>query len=149
MRTFYYILLFLAISINIIAQNNDTAIIDRNINIEKEYIPEIDEAKVQKFNIKTQEPAVPDAQFNYSTYASGVQPESNFYPLAPQEQPKPKRQNQKKGYAELGFGYPINWSAELFYPLYNKKNTNFDFHLDHNGLYTKDIKLINNYSVNN
>ena len=142
MRTFYYILLFLAISINIIAQNNDTAIIDRNINIEKEYIPEIDEAKVQKFNIKTQEPAVPDAQFNYSTYASGVQPESNFYPLAPQEQPKPKRQNQKKGYAELGFGYPINWSAELFYPLYNKKNTNFDFHLDHNGLYTKDIKLI-------
>ena len=142
MRTFYYILLFLAISINIIAQNNDTAIIDRNINIEKEYIPEIDEAKVQKFNIKTQEPAVPDAQFNYSTYASGVQPESNFYPLAPQEQPKPKRQNLKKGYAELGFGYPINWSAELFYPLYNKKNTNFDFHLDHNGLYTKDIKLI-------
>ncbi len=142
MRTFYHILLFLAISINIIAQNNDTTIIDRNINIEKEYIPEINEAEAQKFNIKTQEPNVPEAQFNYSTHASDVQPQSNFYPLDPQEQTKPKRKSQKKGYAELGFGYPINWSAELFYPLYNKKNTNFDLHLNHNGLYTKEIKLI-------
>ena len=132
----------MVISINLVAQNNDTTIIDRNINIEKEYIPEIESAESQKFNIKTQEPNVPEAQFNYSTYASGVQPESNFYPLDPQEQTKPKRKSLKQGYAELGFGYPINWSAELFYPLYNKKNTNFDFHLDHTGLYTKSIKLI-------
>ena len=39
---------------NIVAQDNDTTIIDRNINIEKEYIPEIEEAEAQKFNIKTQ-----------------------------------------------------------------------------------------------
>ena len=127
---------------NIVAQNNDTTTIDRNINIEKEYIPEIEEAEAQKFNIKTQEPNVPEAQFNYSTYASEVQPKSNFYPLNPQEQAKPKRKNLKKGYAELGFGYPINWSAELYYPLYNKNKTNFDLHLNHNGLYTKTIKLI-------
>ena len=132
----------LILTTNIIAQNNDTTIIDRNINIEKEYIPEIEPAESQKFIIKTQEPNVPEAQFNYSTYASGVQPQSNFYPLDPQEQAKPKRTNLKKGYAELGFGYPTNWSAELFYPLYNKKNTNFDFHLDHTGLYTNTIKLI-------
>ena len=142
MRKLVYILLLFIVLTNINAQNNDTTIIDRNINIEKEYIPEIEEAKVQKFNIKTQEPAIPDAQFNYSTYASGVQPQSNFYPLDAQEQIKPKRQSLKKGYAKLGFGYPINWDAELFYPLYNKKNTNFDFHLDHNGLYTEKIKLI-------
>ena len=81
---------------NIVAQNNDTTTIDRNINIEKEYIPEIEEAEAQKFNIKTQEPNVPEAQFNYSTYASEVQPKSNFYPLNPQEQAKPKRKNLKK-----------------------------------------------------
>ena len=75
--------------------NNDTTIIDRNINIEKEYIPEIEEATVQKFGIKTQEPAIPDAEFHYSTYASGVQPQSNFYPLDAQEQIKPKRQSLK------------------------------------------------------
>ena len=142
MRKFYYILLFCVISANIVAQDNDTTIIDRNINIEKEYIPELEKAEAQKFNIKTQEPNVPEAQFNYSTHASDVQPQSNFYPLDPQEQAKPKRKSQKQGYAELGFGYPINWSAELFYPLYNKKNTNFDLHLNHNGLYTKEIKLI-------
>ena len=142
MRKLFYISIILIISINLVAQNNDTTIIDRNINIEKEYIPEIEPAESQKFNIKTQEPNVPEAQFNYSTYASDVQPQSNFYPLDPQEQAKPKRTSLKKGYAELGFGYPINWSAELFYPLYNKKNTNFDFHLNHDGLYTKTIKLI-------
>ena len=142
MRKFFNILLIVAIATNIVAQNNDTTIIDRNINIEKEYIPEIEPAESQKFNIKTQEPNVPEAKFNYSTYASDVQPESNFYPLDPQEQDKPKRKSLKQGYAELGFGYPINWSAELFYPLYNKKNTNFDLHLDHSGLYTKTIKLI-------
>ena len=132
----------LILTTNIIAQNNDTTIIDRNVNIEKEYIPEIEPAESQKFNIKTQEPNIPEAKFNYSTYASDVQPSSNFYPLDPQEQAKPKRTSLKKGYAELGFGYPINWSAELFYPLYNKKNTNFDFHLDHTGLYTNTIQLI-------
>ena len=132
----------LILTANIIAQNNDTTIIDRNINIEKEYIPEIEPAESQKFNIKTQEPNVPEAQFNYSTYASGVQPESKFYPLDPQEQAKPKRTSLKKGYAELGFGYPINWTAELFYPLYNKKNTNFDFLLNHDGLFTPTIQLI-------
>ena len=132
----------LILTANIIAQNNDTTIIDRNVNIEKEYIPEIEPAESQKFNIKTQEPNIPEAQFNYSTYASDVQPSSNFYPLEAQEQAKPKRTSLKKGYAELGFGYPINWSAELFYPLYNKKSTNFDFHLDHTGLYTNTIQLI-------
>lgn len=132
----------LILTANIIAQNNDTTIIDRNINIEKEYIPEIEPAESQKFNIKTQEPNIPEAQFNYSTYASDVQPSSNFYPLDAQEQAKPKRTSLKKGYTELGFGYPINWSAELFYPLYNKKSTNFDFHLDHTGLYTNTIQLI-------
>ena len=141
-KTIILTLISLLTTSNIVAQNNDTTIIDRNINIEKEYIPEIEEAKIQKFSIKTQEPNVPEAQFNYSTHASDVQPQSNFYPLDPQEQAKPKRKSQKKGYAELGFGYPINWSAELFYPLYNKKNTNFDLHLNHNGLYTKKIKLI-------
>ena len=132
----------LILTANIIAQNNDTTIIDRNVNIEKEYIPEIEPAESQKFNIKTQEPNIPEAQFNYSTYASDVQPSSNFYPLEAQEQAKPKRTSLKKGYAKLGFGYPINWSAELFYPLYNKKSTNFDFHLDHTGLYTNTIQLI-------
>ena len=131
----------LAVS-NIVAQNNDTTIIDRNINIEKEYIPEIDEAKSQKFPIQTQEPNIPEAQFNYSTYASGIQPQSNFYPLDAQEQAKQKSKNLKKGFAELGFGYPINWTAELFYPLYNKRNTNFDLHINHDGLYTDNIKLI-------
>ncbi|MEE1091256.1 MAG: hypothetical protein UH103_07515 [Paludibacteraceae bacterium] len=142
MRKFFYILLSFVAATTVIAQNNDTTIIDRNINIEKEYIPEIETSEPQKFNIKIQEPNVPDAQFNYSTYASGVQPKSNFYPLDPQEQAKPKRTSLKQGYTELGFGYPINWSAELFYPLYNKKNTNFDLHLDHTGLYTQTIKLI-------
>ena len=141
-KTIILTLISLLVVTNIVAQNNDTTIIDRNINIEKEYIPEIDEAKSQKFTIKTQEPNVPEANFNYSTYASGVQPQSNFYPLDPQEQAKPKQKNLKKGFAELGFGYPINWTAELFYPLYNKKNTNFDLLLNHDGLYTPTIKLI-------
>lgn len=142
MNKLLYILLGLIVSINIIAQDNDTTIIDRNVNIEKDYVPEIVDAKIQKFNIKTQEPSIPETHFNYSTYASGVQPQSNFYPLESQKQEKPKRKSLKKGYAELGFGYPINWSAELFYPLYNKKNTSFDLHLDHTGLFTDEIQLI-------
>lgn len=72
MRKLFYISIILVISINLVAQNNDTTIIDRNINIEKEYIPEIESAESQKFNIKTQEPNVPEAQFNYSTYASEI-----------------------------------------------------------------------------
>ena len=68
-KTIILTLISLLAVTNIVAQNNDTTIIDRNINIEKEYIPEIDEAQSQKFTIKTQEPNVPEANFNYSTYA--------------------------------------------------------------------------------
>ena len=89
-KTVILVLISLLTITNIAAQNNDTTIIDRNINIEKEYIPEIEPAESQKFNIKTQEPNVPEAQINYSTYASGVQPKSKFYPLDPQEQAKAK-----------------------------------------------------------
>lgn len=141
-KTIILTLISLLAVTNIVAQNNDTTIIDRNINIEKEYIPEINDAKSQKFQIQTQEPNIPEAQFNYSTYASGIQPQSNFYPLDPQEQAKQKHKNLKKGFAEFGFGYPINWTAELFYPIYNKRNTNFDLHINHDGLYTDNIKLI-------
>ena len=94
-KTIILTLISLLAVTNIVAQNNDTTIIDRNINIEKEYIPEINDAKSQKFQIQTQEPNIPEAQFNYSTYASGIQPQSNFYPLDPQEQAKQKHKNLK------------------------------------------------------
>ncbi len=141
-KTIIIALISLLTTTTIVAQNNDTTIIERNINIEKEYIPEIEPAESQKFNIKTQEPNIPEAKINYSTYASGIQPKSNFYPLDPQAQTKSKTKNLKKGFAEFGFGYPINWTAELFYPLYNKNKTNFDLHLNHDGLFSKKIKLI-------
>jgi hypothetical protein len=100
-KTIIIALISLLTTTTIVAQNNDTTIIERNINIEKEYIPEIEPAESQKFNIKTQEPNIPEAKINYSTYASGIQPKSNFYPLDPQAQTKSKTKNLKKQYKKV------------------------------------------------
>lgn len=120
----------------------DTSVVNRDIRIEKEYIPEIGDSKRQNIVYSTQELSIDKSDITYSNYASRVLPRSNFYPLGSQKQTILKRKYQKQGYASLGFGYPINWDAEVFYPILSKGSTYLDVMLDHDGIYQNNIQLI-------
>ena len=119
-------------------EKQDTAIINRDIQIEKEYTPDIKESKRSNIEYKAQEYTITPTSVSYSTYSNQVTPKSIFYPLAPQNQNVLKRKEPSKGYALIGAGYYINWDAEFFYPIIKSNSTDLSIFLDHDAYY--DIK---------
>lgn len=120
----------------------DTTVVERNINIEKEYIPELQPAKRRNIDYTVQEQSLKKSAIVYSNYASDVQPSPQFYPIDPMEQKLLNRKTPKKGFLELGFGHPINWRTEIFYPILSTSNTYLDIHADHDGFVKHNVKLI-------
>lgn len=112
----------------------DTAFVERNIHIEKEYVPELNPCTRTNIEYSTQEQSIKKADIVYSGYASDVQPKPQFYPLDPLEQKVLNRKSPKKGYAALGFGYPIDWLAQFYYPIVSTNSSFLDIMLDHNGI---------------
>ncbi|MGM9794928.1 MAG: hypothetical protein ACI3ZZ_01730 [Candidatus Aphodosoma sp.] len=119
-------------------EKQDTAIINRDIQIEKEYTPDIKESKRSNIEYKAQEYTITPTSVNYSTYSNQVTPKSIFYPLAPQNQNVLKHKEPSKGYALIGAGYYLNWDAEFFYPIIKSNSTDLSIFLDHDAYY--DIK---------
>lgn len=119
-------------------ENQDTAIIDRNVQIEKEYAPEIKDSKRSNIEYKAQEYTITPTSVTYSTYSNQVTPRPIFYPLAPQTQNILKRKDPSKGYVLIGAGYYINWDAEFFYPIIKNNSTDLSIFLDNDAYY--DIK---------
>lgn len=111
----------------------DTTYIERNINIEKEYIPEITKATRSTIEYTVQEHTTKKADIIYSGYASDVRPNPQFYPINPLEQRVLKRKTPSKGYAAVGLGYPINWLGQLYYPIMSTNTTLLEIFADHDG----------------
>lgn len=120
----------------------DTAYIERKINIEKEYMPEIKASTRTQVEYTIQEQNVKKADIIYSGYASDVQPRPQFYPLEPLKQKILNRKTPKKGYAALGYGYPIVWLAQLYYPAIATNSNYMDIALDHRGFLLGKKQLI-------
>ena len=123
------------------ATPQDTTFFSRNIKIEKDYIPEIKEAKRPAIELKAHEIPVAKSDIEYSVAASSIVPRSEFHPIDPAKFSGMKRRTPKEGYASASIGYPLQWNAQAFYPLINSDRTYFDINAYHNGIYT-DKRLI-------
>lgn len=115
------------------ATNVDTARIERRINIEKEYTPELQPATRTSIEYTVQEQNITKADIIYSGYASDVQPRPQFYPLEPIKQRILNRKTPHKGYAAVGFGYPVNWLTQFYYPILSNNENYFDIDINHDG----------------
>lgn len=124
------------------ATAKDTAVIERKINIEKEYVPELTPSTRTPIEYDVQEQHIKKAEIHYSGYASEVQPKPQFYPLEPQKSKALNRKNPRKGYAAVGVGYPINWLGQLYYPILSDKERFLDIHIDHDGYFQGKKQLI-------
>ena len=123
-------------------QKTDTAYIERNINVEKEYAPELAPAKRTNVEYTVQEQNIKKADITYSGYAADVQPTPQFYPLSALSQKILNQKTPKKGYAALGFGYPIDWLATLYYPIIATGDDHLEMLLDHKGFILGKKQLI-------
>ncbi len=115
---------------------SDTATVERTIQVEKDYIPEIKDVKRPQIELKARNISSTKDNVEYSQYDEIITPRSTFTPLPQTDLRILKRRKADNGFAQLAFGFPINWNAEVFYPLVDKSKTSITLHGRHNGIYT-------------
>ena len=128
----------------------DTTFISRNIKIEKDYIPEIKEAKRPDIELKAHAIPVSKSDIEYSVASLHITPRSEFHPMKPTEFNSMRRRTPKEGYASASVGYPLQWNAQAFTPIINSGRTYLDINAYHNGIYTDkrfiDTDLLFNFN---
>ncbi|MCQ2344864.1 MAG: hypothetical protein MJ002_08155 [Paludibacteraceae bacterium] len=117
------------------AQQDDSTHVERQINIEKEYTPEIKDVKRKDIEYNIEEFAVRPSNLTYSNYALPINPQTPFSPLEAEKQNVVKLKAAKTGYADIGLGFNMNWRAEGYYKILKSESNILDVHLNHIGVY--------------
>ena len=111
---------------------------NRNVTVEREYQPIINDAGKIITTPRVIEPVVDKTKAIYSDISTPLSISSNIQTLPPEELehlPTPA----KKGFARIGLGYPLNTLADFIYPLVKNENNRLDFTLRHLGALTDKI----------
>ncbi len=143
MRRIYITLMAIAASCcAVVAQeSNDTVVVDRQINIEKEYTPEIKEVKRKNIEYQIEEVQTKESDLVYSNYVLPIIPVTPFTPLEPEKQSIVRMRKPKDGFAELGVGFDLNWRAQAYYKILKSDEDQADIQLRHFGTYWGENKL--------
>ena len=120
----------------------DTTFVDRDVRIEKEYQPEVFESRRLSIELPTAELPNTKSEVLFSNYSNELSLQSPFVPTTQSEMNIMNRKEPKSGFARVGFGLPVMWLADLWYPIIRKRNDEFTFGLNHNGLVGKGQKNI-------
>lgn len=138
MKTIRYYILFILFTFGAVvslAQVKEDSIINRNITIEREYRPVIQDAgKINSLPFFI-EPKVAKTTPEYTTnFSKPLNVDHNIHYLSSAElvYKKPK---SKDGFARVGIGTGFNSLADLAVPLVKKSDMKLDFRLNHYGLF--------------
>ncbi len=138
MKTTRYILatltLLIVSSINLLAQDS---IIDRNVTVEREYKPVIQDAGKINSVPKVLEPTVEKTAPSYSNFNLPLNVDYNIHTLPAAELQREPRKISNGGFARIGFGNNINTLADFAYPIIRNSNTRLDFSLNHLGTFSE------------
>jgi len=114
-------------------QAQDT-ILNRNISVEREYKPIIQDAG--KINLVPQvlELSVEKTPATYSDFNLPLNVGSNIHTL-PAAEVAPERPNKKEGFARIGLGNYLNTLVDFAYPIVNTSDIKLDFSLNQLGTF--------------
>lgn len=143
MRHIYITLMAIAVSCCSVAaqENNDTVVVDRQINIEKEYTPEIKEVKRKNIEYQIENVQTKEADLVYSNYVLPLLPKAPFSPLAPEKQSIVRMRTPKDGFAEIGVGFDLNWRGQAYYKILKSETDQLDVQMRHYGTYWGENNL--------
>jgi len=132
MKTSKYIfsILLLVTGFAITVQGQDT-IINRNISVEREYRPVINDAGKIKSMPQVLEPNVEKTPAVYSNFNLPLNAGYNIHTLPAADLVIDKPVNANNGYARFGLGNYMNTLADFAYPVVNTPDMRFDFSLNH------------------
>ena len=114
------------------------SIVNRNVTVEREYQPLINDAGKIITNPKVLEPIVEKTKAVFSDITAPLKIGTNIQTLDPEEL-KHLPSVVKNGFARVGLGYPLNTLAEFMYPLVKNENNRLDLSLRHLGALTDKI----------
>ena len=125
-------LLFLClISFSLKAQDT---IINRNVSVEREYRPVIQDAGKINSLPEILEPRLEKTQVKYSDFNLPLNISNNIHTLSAAEIITGKP-NNKEGFARIGLGSYSNTLADFAYPIINTSDARLDFSLSHLGTF--------------
>ena len=132
MKTSNYIFLILLLSLNsgLFAETKDS-IVDRNVTVEREYKPIIQDAGKINSLPKTLEPTVEKTAAKYSDFNLPLTADFNVHTLPAAELEREKRKESNGGFGRLGLGNYFNTLADFAYPLIKKPDVRLDVSLNH------------------
>ena len=124
------ILLILIVSACIHLHAEDS-IMNRNVNVEREYKPVIqDVGKINSLpNIL--EPNIEKTTAKYSEFNLPLSVDYNLHTLTSAQPTSNKYKNINAGYARFGFGNPLNTLADFAYPILSQSDSKLDFSVNH------------------
>lgn len=127
-------IILLAIGTIAKAEKKDS-IVDRNITVEREYKPLIQDAGKINTSPKMIEPSVEKTTPKYSDFNLPLNADFNIHTLPAAELKMDKQRISKGGFARLGLGNYFNTLADFAYPLIKMTDTRLDFSLNHLGTF--------------
>lgn len=115
-----------------ISINAQDTLLNRNVSVEREYRPVIQDAGKINSVPKTLEPIVDKTPVKYSDFNLPLNAEYNIH-LLPAAELLTEKPKNNEGYARVGFGTYLNTLLDFAYPVINKPDMRLDFSLNHNG----------------
>ena len=127
----------MAIPYTVSAQQEDTTRNIRNVQIEREYTPEVMQVERPNINMSIEEIKIQKSNPMFSKYNSLYQtPQTPLITIQPAEYGALNRIEDNKGFLRVGAGFLFNWLADFWYPVWNSEEGYFDIRLHHSGFYT-------------
>jgi hypothetical protein len=122
------------------------SIINRNITVEREYKPIIQDAGKINSSPEILEQTVPKTIPTYSDYNLPLNVDFNIHtlPAADLQMDKPQFKN---GFARIGFGNNFNTLADFAFPLVKTAKTRLDFSLNHLGTFDAKAHSVTNANL--
>lgn len=127
---YIYLILFLTFNSGLFAQKQDS-IVDRNVTVEREYKPIIQDAGKINSLPKTLEPFVEKTAPKYSDFNLPLTADFNIHTLPAAELEREKRRESKGGFGRVGLGNYFNTLADFAYPIIKMPDLRMDVSLNH------------------
>lgn len=125
----------LAISLLASAQKKDSIKTIRNVQIEREYTPEVTPIDRPNINLQAEDPKIQKANPIFSDYIKLYDIKASpLIPLQPKQFNSINRRHGKSGFARLGFGPLFGWLGDFWYPVWNTGDGYFDILFHHDGI---------------
>ena len=135
MKTLKYIVPFLCVLGSTMSLMAEDSIVNRNITVEREYKPVIQDAGKIKSTPKILEPKVEKITPTYSNFNLPLNADYNIHALPAADLQRDKQAETNGGFARLGIGNYLNTLADFAYPLVKTSDIRLDFSLNHLGTF--------------